>query len=105
MNPGKIDTLTIFREGYQKEKRVISADKFNDIVLKKAVVVKTTAPNRLASLTQNLNRSEQQLWFTGDETYASIVENNFINAATYPTTGVSLNVDRASYSNIRRFLT
>ncbi|MDB5206313.1 MAG: hypothetical protein JWR72_1388 [Flavisolibacter sp.] len=103
--PARIDTLTIFREGYQKEKRIINADKFNEIVLKKAVVTKSTTHNKLASLTQNLKREEQQLWFNGDETYASIVENNFINAGAYPTTGLSLNVDRASYSNIRRFLT
>lgn len=105
LTPTKLDTLTIFREGYQKEKRLIQADKFNDIVLKKAVVVKSTAPHKLASLTQNLKREEQQLWFAGDETYASIIENNFIDATSYPKTGLSLNVDRASYSNIRRFLT
>ena len=104
LTPAKFDTVTIFREGYNKEKRVISADKFNDIVLKKAVVIKTITPNKLASLTQNLNREEQQLWFTGDETYASIVENNFIDARAYPNTGLSLHADRASYSNIRRFL-
>ncbi|HVF80937.1 MAG TPA: von Willebrand factor type A domain-containing protein [Flavisolibacter sp.] len=105
ITPAKIDTLTIFREGYQKEKRTIHADKFNEIVLKKAVVTKNSIPNKLASLTQNLKREEQQLWFNGDETYASIIENNFIKASAYPTTGLSLNVDRASYSNIRRFLT
>ena len=96
MTPAKVDTLTIFREGYKKEKRIITADRFNNVVLKKADVVKNTTPNKLASLTQNLNREEQQLWFTGDETYASIVENNFIRASAYPTTCLSLNVDRAS---------
>jgi Ca-activated chloride channel family protein len=105
LTASKIDTLTIFREGYQKEKRIVQSDKFNDIILKKAVVVKSTASNKLASLTQNLKREDQQLWFAGDETYASTVENNFIDATSYPKTGVSLNVDRASYSNIRRFLT
>jgi len=105
LTPQKIDTLTIFREGYQKEKRVIQADKYNDIVLKKTAVVKTVAPIRLSSLTQNLKREEQQRWFVGDETYASTIENNFIEASAYPKTGVSLNVDKASYSNIRRFLT
>lgn len=103
--PARIDTLTIFREGYQKEKRVITADRFNDIVLKKAVVVKSTTPNRLASLTQNLRRDDPQILFAGDETYATTIENNFVSATAYPKTGVSLNVDRASYSNIRRFLT
>lgn len=101
----KTDTLTIFREGYQKDVRIINADIFNNITLKKAVIIKNTPSNKLVSFTQNLGRDDQQLWFTGDETYASIVENNFIPATRYPTTGLSLNVDRASYSNIRRFLT
>lgn len=105
MTAANPDTLTIFREGYQKEKRVITAGKFNDVVLKKATVIKSVAPPRLSSLTQNLKREDQQLLFAGDETYSSTIENGFINAAAYPKTGVSLNVDRASYSNIRRFLT
>ena len=104
LTQAKVDTVTIFREGYNKELRIINADKFNDIVLKKAVVIKTITPNKLASLTQNLKREEQQLWFNGDETYTSIVENNFVDATAYPSTGLSLHVDRASYSNIRRFL-
>lgn len=105
LTPSKIDTITIIREGYQKERHALHADKFNDIVLKKATVVKSTAPQKLSSLTQNLKREDQHLWFAGDETYASIVENNFIEAAAYAKTGLTLNVDRASYSNIRRFLT
>lgn len=38
------------------------------------------------------------------ESYSSLIENKFINAVTYPETGFSLNVDRASYANIRRFI-
>ena len=84
LTPAKVDTLTIFREGYQKEKRLIIADKFNEIVLKKALVVKSTAPNKLVSLTQNLKGEERQRWFAGNETYTSIVENRFIPTTDYP---------------------
>jgi Ca-activated chloride channel family protein len=59
---------------------------------------------KLSSFTKDLRREIQQQWFTGEETYASLVENHFIPAGEYPTTGVSLNIDRASYSNIRRFI-
>ncbi len=52
-----------------------------------------------------MTRDEQKQWFAGDETYASIIENRLINAKKFPSTGMSLNVDRASYSNIRRFIT
>ena len=103
--PQKTDTLTIFREGYEKEKRVIYGDRFNVIVLKKAPVAKSVAHNRLSSQVQNLSREEMGLRIAGNETYASIVENEFVAAAQNPATGITLNVDRASYSNIRRFLT
>lgn len=102
--PDKTDTLILIREGYQQERRVIKTDVFNEIVLKKAVVVKAVVPNKLASLVQNVSREEMRLQIAGNETYTSIVENDFVKAAANPATGLALNVDRASYSNIRRFL-
>ena len=101
----KRDSITVAHEGYQKQTLFVDAENFVDIKLKKAEAANTSRINRLSSLTQNLRRESQQQWFTGDETYASIVENQFISAENYPATGLSLNVDRASYSNIRRFLT
>ncbi len=101
----KIDTLAINLEGYQKLRQVVDATEYVDIKLKKVPLIKSTHTNKLASMTQNLKRETQQQWFIGDETYASIIENQFINTTAYPSTGLTLNVDRASYSNIRRFLT
>ena len=101
----KIDTLTVTLEGYQRQKLPVDASSFVDVKLKKAPITKSSHTNRLSSLTQNLKRETQQQWFAGDETYASLIENQFINATAYPSTGLTLNVDRASYSNIRRFLT
>lgn len=101
----KNDTLSISHEGYIKQKLLVDAGGFVEIKLKKAPVVKTSRTYKLASLTQNLKRETQQLWFTGDETYASIIEIQFVHALAYPTTGLAMTVDRASYSNIRRFIT
>jgi len=98
------DTLTFSYEGFQKQKLAVSSKELIDIKLKKTAISKNAHGYRLASLTQNLKREAQQQWFSGDETYASIIENQFIDASDYPTTGLTLNVDRASYSNVRRFL-
>lgn len=103
--PDKVDTLTLFREGYEKEKQVIQAGLFNVIILKRASVVKSALPNRLSSVIQNMSREDLKLQVAGNETYTSLVENGFVKAVTNSATGVTLNVDRASYSNIRRFLT
>jgi Ca-activated chloride channel homolog len=72
--------------------------------LRKCDFAKNTSVNKLVSVTQNLKRETQQQWFSGDESYASLVENQFINATAYPRTGLTLNIDKASYSNIRRFV-
>lgn len=103
--PARTDSLIVIREGYQKEKRLIRADVFNEIVLKKEAAVKNTLPNKLSSLVQNISREGMRLQMAGNETYSSIVENDFVKAAENPATAVALNIDRASYSNIRRFLT
>ncbi len=58
----------------------------------------------LSSLTLGWNRQQARQWLTGNETYANLLENRFVPAADYPSTGLSLNIDRASYSNIRRFI-
>ena len=100
----KLDTLIFSLEGYQKRKLAVDANSFSSIVLKKALGIQKVGGLKLASLTRNLLRETQQQWFAGDETYASLIENQFISAQQYPLTGLTLNVDRASYSNIRRFL-
>ena len=99
----KKDTLDFFVDGYQRQKLPVDATNYVRVKLKRQQNV-STSRYKLSSLTENLKREAQQQWFLGDETYSSIIENQFINAQSYPATGVTLNIDRASYSNVRRFL-
>ncbi len=99
----EVDTLVFSLDGFQKKKLPVSAAEFATIVLKTGSK-KVSKGFKLASLTKDLKREIQQQWFAGDETYASTIENQIISAHQYPSTGLTLNVDRASYSNIRRFL-
>ncbi len=102
----QIDTFSFSLDGYQKEKIVVNADNYVSVKLKLLPANATDSRrDKLSSLTKDLGKDEQKDWFTGEETYASILENHFVNAKKFPTTGMSLNVDRASYSNIRRFIT
>ena len=96
------DSLVFSLDGFQKQKVLAEAATYSQIVLKRSP--KATAVNKRASYTKDLKFETQQKWFIGDETYASKVDNNFIPASSYPATAVTLNVDRASYSNVRRFL-
>jgi Ca-activated chloride channel family protein len=101
----EVDTLLFAFQGYQKEKIVVSAEKFISVKLKLLPSATTSIKrNKLLSLTRDLSREEQRRWYSGEETYASLVENNFIETKKFPVTGVALNIDKASYSNARRFI-
>lgn len=101
----QIDTFSFSLEGYQKQLVVVNADNYVSVKLKLApAAAGNSKKDRLCSQTKDLEKEEQKNWFTGEETYASLLDNRFINAKKFPTTGMTLNVDRASYSNIRRFI-
>jgi len=105
MNNRDKDTLIFSQEGFFKEQVVAFAGRFNSVRLKNLPSTSTNIKkDKLASFTKDLTRDIQRNWYAGDETYASIVENGFVDAGKYPSTGLALNIDRASYSNIRRFI-
>ncbi len=101
----QLDSFSFSFEGYSTQKILLNADNYASIRLKPLPAAASShRRNKLSSLTRNLDKEEQKTWFTGEETYASLLENHFVQASRHPETGMSLNVDRASYSNIRRFI-
>lgn len=102
----QIDTFSFTMQGYKTERLLVNADNYLRVKMKLLPAGATHAHrDKLSSVTKDLEKEVQKSWFTGDETYASLLENNFITAKRFPSTGLALNVDRASYSNIRRFIT
>ena len=101
-----VDSFLFTQQGYYTERIALYADNFNYIKMRLLPASASSLHrDKLSSLTKDLDKDEQKTWYTGDETYASLLENHFIDAKKFSTTGMSLNVDRASYSNIRRFIT
>ena len=77
----KIDTFSFILEGFQKETIAINAEEYIQAKLKKVPAsVANARRDKLASLTKNLEKDIQKTWFSGDETYASILENHFVDA-------------------------
>ena len=99
-----IDTITVSHEGYETITVAIKTNVWQNVVLKmtKEEILKNTP--RLFSLTKNTNNKERHNVTSSSETYFKLVENDFIEAVKYSTTGFSLNVNKASYSNVRRFI-
>jgi Ca-activated chloride channel family protein len=59
---------------------------------------------RLISITKDYKQTGRYKWFVSNETYFQLVENEYVNASKFPNTGFALNINKASYSNIRRFI-
>jgi Ca-activated chloride channel homolog len=98
------DSLSFSLDGYETKTVKANADQWVNIMLK--ILPSTVNRNRpkLISVTKNLNQTSKYHWFVSNETYFQLVENEYVNAGKYPNTGFSLNVNKASYSNIRRFI-
>lgn len=98
------DTITVFYDGYEVYKKPVNTKVFNEIVLKMLPETASLYANKLSSRTTNLEDNGESYFATLGESYSSLIENQFVNAKNYPETGFSINIDKASYSNIRRFI-
>lgn len=101
----QFDTLFFSLDGYISEKLAVKAGFYFNMVLERKPVASTNIKkDKLLSLTKNVEGKEFRNWIPVEETYASLIENSFVKTENYPSTGIALNVDRASYSNVRRFI-
>lgn len=99
-----IDTLTLVLDGYETQTIAIKADVYLQAVMKTTSSNSSKNRPKLISITNDQNRSSRYNWFVSDESYFSLVENEVVHARKFPNTGFSLNINKASYSNVRRFL-
>jgi Ca-activated chloride channel family protein len=104
MIPKVSDSVTISLSGYQSLCTQASSTQFQRYKLKALNVAVANPRNMLASLTTNLKPAERGNWTLTGETYTTLVENEPVTARRYPETGFAIHTDKASYSNIRRFL-
>jgi Ca-activated chloride channel family protein len=104
MTTKRIDSITISLDGYQALSIKLETSKYHSLVLKTLLTSANLQKNRLLSFTRNLKPSDRRNWTVGTETYNSLIENDFVEADKYPETGFAINTDKASYSNVRRFL-
>jgi Ca-activated chloride channel family protein len=102
--PKEYDSLSISLDGYEPQSIKVKSDVWQNIVLKTSASNTTKNKPHLISITKNLKQTSKFNWFISDETYFQLVENEFVNTTNYPNTGFSLNVNKASYSNVRRFI-
>lgn len=98
------DTISVSYPGYETKIQAIKSNIWQSITLKMTQdeILKNTP--RLNSITKNAQNKERHNAFTSAETYFKLVENDFVETNKFPSSGFSLNVNKASYSNVRRFI-
>lgn len=98
------DSLTLIFDGYENKTIAVKADAYQTVTMKPLSSNASKYRKNLISITKDQTQSHKYSWFVSDESYFSLVENEEVNAIKFPNTAFSLNVNKASYSNIRRFL-
>ena len=100
----KYDSITISLDGYETKGMRVKTDVLQDITLKTLSSNVSKSRQKLISITKDQRFSSTYSWFVSDESYFSLIENETVNVNKFPNTAFSLNINKASYSNIRRFL-
>jgi len=102
--PQADDSITLSADGFQTTTLHVDATQYQRVTLKLLFHPPPAPKKRLLSLTKDLKGADWKGWTVGGETYSSLVENEFVPASQFPETGFAVNIDKASYSNVRRFL-
>ncbi|MFY8129312.1 MAG: YfbK domain-containing protein [Chitinophagaceae bacterium] len=98
------DTLIFELEGFETKKLAINTKQFVDVILTMLPETISSLKTKLNSITKkNENNNSNNIYGFG-ESYTAIVENEEVETVKSPQTNYALNIDRASYSNIRRFI-
>ncbi len=101
-SPLAADTLTFSYDGYDTLCTVVKADEYARIVLKPLPSSVIFTKDNLSVIIQNKEPGGEGNY--KGETYRHIDEFNFLNAAQSPGIAFSANINRASYSNVRRLI-
>lgn len=104
ITPARFDSVTVSLSGYQEATLGVDATKYSFITLKLLRSTVSIQKNKLLSITKDLAWDQQARMSFGGESYSARMENEFVDAGKYPETGFAVRIDKASYSNIRRFL-
>ncbi|HMO62756.1 MAG TPA: von Willebrand factor type A domain-containing protein [Ferruginibacter sp.] len=97
------DTIYFSYDGYETVTRVLKANEHNTIVLNALPVSAIFKKNHLSSIAAVKKDSARVRHFY-NETYNKSRENIFLFTDEAPVISFSANINRASYSNVRRFI-
>jgi Ca-activated chloride channel family protein len=98
------DSIFLSLPGYEPARILAYTSLFQQIVLEMLPSTARLYQKNLSSVITDLKPAETIQYAGMGESYSGLIENGFIKTNQYPQTGFSLNIDKAAFSNIRRFL-
>ena len=98
------DSLSFYLEGYEAIHIRVNTANYVKVNLKMKAFTASLQHHALVSIAGDLDKGLNQKRTVGEETYSASLENRFISTQIYPSTSFVPNGNRASYSNIRRFI-
>jgi len=98
------DSLIFSADGYETRPLKIKTNVYQEITLRMLITSISTKKQKLVSVTTGNEGHLYPTAYYDNETYSSIIENDFIKAGNNHTTAFAMRIDKASYSNVRRFI-
>jgi Ca-activated chloride channel family protein len=98
------DSLVFSLEGYLTKGVRIKTSQYQKIVLQVMPMAYRPAKQKLVSLTTGSEGNIFPLSYYENESYSNLAENDFVKARAQTRTEFSMRIDKASYSNVRRFI-
>jgi Ca-activated chloride channel family protein len=98
------DSLIFSLDGYVSQSIYFKTNEYQHVVLEKTDATAHSSRQKLVSLTTGIDGSIFPLSYYNDESYSSLAENDFIKTTNEHNTQFSMRIDKASYSNVRRFI-
>ncbi|MFZ9661353.1 MAG: YfbK domain-containing protein [Chitinophagaceae bacterium] len=98
------DSISMYFEGFDDYHGLVNAKNYQVLIMKMLPFTENKSNLSILSMSGDIAEKRDKLHKAGDETYNTILENSFLQAREHPVTKIVLNVDKASYSNARRFI-
>ncbi len=98
------DSLILSSDGFETKAIKVKCDVYQEIILKMLSTNVSIKKPRLVSITMGSEGHIYPTAYYRDESYSNLVENEFIKSNVSNSTGFAMRIDKASYSNIRRFI-
>jgi Ca-activated chloride channel family protein len=98
------DSLILSKDGYVSQNLKIKTTEYQSNIMKMMPVELKPHKQKLISLTTSKEGSLYPMAYYNGESYSNLIENDFIKTNSDYETTFSMRIDKASYSNVRRFI-